>query len=87
MWTQLGIPDPLWGPEGIDLLLLAQGVGQTNRDVQEADESAYQNWYSAALERLRPTFPQAEALSHLDRNPHLLQKLAETFRQGGPAFQ
>lgn len=87
MWTQLGIPDPLWGPEGIDLLLLAQGVGQTNRDVQEADESTYHNWLASTLERLKPTFPQAEALSHLDRNPHLLQKLAETFRQGGPAFQ
>jgi len=78
-------PDPLWGAEGVDLLLLGQGVPSAlPRPRRGADE------WRQHLRRCRGMVGRAaghgRALDLLDRRPELLEQLADAFRRAGPAF-
>jgi len=82
-------PDPLWGPEGIDVLLLGQGVPWAGRGHRPADASpgaeALRNRRAAWCVWLDEALPAAEALRCLHTRPALLESLAEAFRRHGPA--
>ncbi len=80
------VPDPLWGAEGIDLLLLGQGVPcRLPRPATSREEwQARTDLYRQAAER---ALPQAEALGVLDRRPELLDSWIAAFERVGPAFR
>jgi tryptophan halogenase len=78
-------PDPLWGPEGIDALLLGQGVPCClPRPLLPAGA-----WH-ARLAQTRAVVaraaPHATALQHLAIRPDLRERFANAFRAAGPAF-
>lgn len=78
-------PDPLWGPEGIDAILLGQGV-EGHRPRPLLDREAWQE----RMDRARAVVARAEshqrALELLAGEPELLEEMAMAFRQAGPAF-
>ena len=78
-------PDPLWGLEGIDLLLLGQGVPCAPPAPAESEGDYRQRVAGAraAVERM-PT--HAAMLEAFDREPERLEELAAGFREVGPAF-
>lgn len=79
-------PDPLWGPEGIDLLLLGQGV--------KGDWTARPALHPAAwAERQRLAHAVAgraashgQALALMSERPDLLARFIRPFLAAGPAF-
>jgi tryptophan halogenase len=78
-------PDPLWGPEGIDAILLGQGVeGHRPRPFLDA-----QAW-GERMRRGRAVVARAErhetALGLLAEDPMLLEQMLAAFRDAGPAF-
>ena len=83
--TGFDYPDPLWGAQGIDVLLLGQGVPTAlPRPVV-----GRQDWHRRARlyrDFARRATPQAEALEVLDQQPELLDRWVEAFRRFGPAF-
>lgn len=83
--TSFDYPDPLWGPEGIDTLLLGQGVPcHLPRPLLSA-----QAW-RARVARMRSVVVGAAhhalALDLLAARPDLLESFAAAFRAAGPAF-
>jgi tryptophan halogenase len=78
-------PDPLWGPEGIDVILLGQGV-PTRLPLPTTDQDSWRAHVLRCRRAVARSLPQAEALHHLDQSPELLESFAETFRRAGPAF-
>ncbi len=79
------VPDPLWGAEGVDVLLLGQGVPARlpRPALSRAAWRQRARLYQEVAERGRP---QAEALETLDRQPELLERWVADFRRVGPAF-
>lgn len=78
-------PDPLWGAEGIDLLLLAQGVAPgPYRPSRSAGE--HREWLAAARRLSARALEQRELLAAWDEEPELLESLARPFRAAGPAY-
>jgi len=78
-------PDPLWGPEGIDVLLFGQGV-PCPRPVLPSGVAAARSRRRAGWRRLAErALPAADALRLLSAQPVLLEGLAEAFRRHGPA--
>ncbi len=78
-------PDPLWGPEGIDTLLLGQGVPcRLPRPFLSPDA------WRAQIERMQSTVgraaPHSLALDLLATQASLRESFAATFRAAGPAF-
>jgi tryptophan halogenase len=78
-------PDPLWGPEGIDTLLLGQGVqGRLPRPGLSREA------WAERMQRQRVLVTRAErherALKLLAARPELLETMAEAFRAAGAAF-
>jgi tryptophan halogenase len=78
-------PDPLWGPEGIDAILLGQGVeGRRPRPLLDRET------WRARMSRARAVAARAErhgkALEILAASPELLDGIAAAFREAGPAF-
>ena len=78
-------PDPLWGPEGIDAILLGQGVeGHRPRPLLDRETwRAKMNQASAVAGRAER---HEKALEILATHPALLDGIAEAFREAGPAF-
>jgi tryptophan halogenase len=78
-------PDPLWGPEGIDTILLGQGVPcrlpEPGRP--EAEWREQTRLYRRVVER---SLPPAEVLRGLPDHPEVLAALEAGFRRRGPAF-
>jgi len=78
-------PDPLWGPEGIDALLLGQGVPcHLPRPLLPA--GAWQAQLAQARAVVARAAPHATALKHLANRPDLRKHFANAFRAAGPAF-
>jgi tryptophan halogenase len=78
-------PDPLWGPEGIDAILLGQGVeGYRPRPLLDRET------WRERMRRVRAVVARAEsherALQLLAGDPRLLDGMAAAFREAGPAF-
>ncbi len=78
-------PDPLWGPEGIDAILLGQGVPCHLPHPRLPKEAL-----RARLERARIAVaraaPHAQALRLLAERADLLERFVAPFRASGPAF-
>jgi tryptophan halogenase len=78
-------PDPLWGPEGIDAILLGQGV-EGYRPRPHLDRETWRE----RTRRARAVVARAEsherALELLATHPELLEEMAAAFREAGPAF-
>ena len=85
--SRLGIevPDPLWGAEGIDVLLLGQGVSsRLPRPVLSPAEWRQRAClYQSIATRSRP---QSEVLEACDRDPELQERWVAGFESVGPAF-
>ena len=77
-------PDPLWGPEGIDTILLGQGV-PNRMDRPVWDRPRWRRWRERCDRLLHQSLPQAEALELLDRDPRYLEGMLRAFRAAGPA--
>ena len=86
-------PDPLWGPEGIDVVLLGQGVPWLRQGAPGVVRASPATPASAALRQRRAGWRDlaerslgvADALRLLGERPELLEGLAEAFRRRGPA--
>jgi tryptophan 7-halogenase len=78
-------PDPLWGPEGIDAILLGQGV-ESHRPRPQLDRETWRD----RMRRARAVVARAErherALELLAAHPELLDDMVAAFRAAGPAF-
>jgi tryptophan halogenase len=78
-------PDPLWGPEGIDTLLLGQGVPcRLPRPLLTEDA-----WRARVVQMrsvVERAAPHALALDLLAAHPDLRESFAAAFRAAGPAF-
>jgi tryptophan halogenase len=83
--TAFDYPDPLWGPEGIDAILLGQGV-EGHRPRPHLDRATW----SDRMRRARAVVARAErheqALRLLAEEPGLLDGMVAAFREAGPAF-
>jgi tryptophan halogenase len=77
-------PDPLWGPEGIDLLLLGQGVPARLPRPAES-RAAYRRRIGRLRALARRALPAGEAHRLLAERPELLEAFADAFRRRGPA--
>lgn len=78
-------PDPLWGPEGIDTLLLGQGV-PCALPIPRMPEPAWKSRTQRMRSLVAQAMPQAEALALLAARPDLRERFASAFRAAGPAF-
>ena len=78
-------PDPLWGAEGIDVILLGQGVPCRMPKPQVSAEE-WRTYRRHCRRTVARSLNQTEALACLDRDPTLLEAFLDTFRQAGPAF-
>ena len=78
-------PDPLWGPEGIDVLLLGQGVaGRRPRPALDRDAWRRRVELGRGIVARAPS--QADVLRRFTEEPASLERLAAAFRAVGPAF-
>jgi tryptophan halogenase len=78
-------PDPLWGPEGIDLLLLGQEVAG-RRPRPALPRSVWEERQRLARAAVARAAGHAHALALLGDHPELLRRFIEPFRAAGPAF-
>lgn len=78
-------PDPLWGAEGVDLILLGQGVESSLPEPARSREE-HRRWVAEARTLVHRAATHDEALEALDERPELLDELAAEFRRVGVAF-
>ena len=78
--------DPLWGPPGIDLLLLGQGVVPRHLPRPRLGAAAWRQLAARRRRLVERALSQAEALELLAREPRLLDELAAVWREKGPAY-
>lgn len=78
-------PDPLWGAQGIDLLLLGQGV-EANLPEPPRSRDEYRLWTEQARTSVDRALTHDEALEAFDERPELLEELTAEFRRVGAAF-
>ncbi len=78
-------PDPLWGPEGIDTLLLGQGV-PCRLPRPHLSAVAWHARVARMREVVARAAPHSKALEMLAARPDLLESFAATFRATGLAF-
>lgn len=78
-------PDPLWGPEGIDALLLGQHV-PARLPRPALSREAWCERVCRAREVVARALPHERALQVLAERPELLEEMAAAFREAGPAF-
>ncbi len=79
-------PDPLWGPEGIDVVLLGQGAA-SRLPRPAMDATAWRRRLELCDGVLSRCLTQERALARLDEEPRLLERMAAAFRSAGPAFR
>jgi tryptophan 7-halogenase len=78
-------PDPLWGPEGIDTLLLGQQV-PTCLPWPALPSAAWRERLRLARAAVARATPHERALDLLTERPELLEAMLAAFRAAGPAF-
>ncbi|HMB52343.1 MAG TPA: tryptophan halogenase family protein, partial [Thermoanaerobaculia bacterium] len=78
-------PDPLWGADGIDLLLAGQGV-EPGPFQPPSDASTHRARLAEQHRTAAGALTQDDLLAALDRHPELANALAAPFRAYGPAF-
>lgn len=78
-------PDPLWGPEGIDTLLLGQGVS-ARLPPPALGREAWQERVRRARAVAARAAPHEKALELLAERPEVLEAMAAAFRRAGAAF-
>ncbi|MEM7584508.1 MAG: tryptophan halogenase family protein [Acidobacteriota bacterium] len=78
-------PDPLWGAEGIDVLLMGQRV-PSHLPKPRLGRTGWRQRARLFEDATRQMLPQAQALELLDREPELLHDWARAFERFGPAF-
>lgn len=79
-------PDPLWGPEGIDTLLLGQGVLPRRLPRPALPEDRFRAHVKQARATAARALSHEKALAVLAERPELLEGMAQAFRAAGPAF-
>jgi tryptophan halogenase len=79
-------PDPLWGPEGIDVLLLGQGV-PCHLPQPLLPPAAWHARVAQARAAAARAAPHAAALGLLASRPDLRERFAAAFHAAGPAFR
>jgi len=78
-------PDPLWGPEGIDAILLGQGV-EGHRPRPLLDRETWGERMRRARAVVAHAAPHERALDLVAGHPELLEQMVAAFREAGPAF-
>jgi tryptophan halogenase len=78
-------PDPLWGPEGVDTILLGQGV-PCRLPVPALAEHAWRRKSELYRRIAGRSLAQEEVLRRLPDHPEVLAALEAGFRARGPAF-
>lgn len=78
-------PDPLWGPEGIDTLLIGQQV-PARLPRPALPPAAWAERLRLARSIVARAAPHERALDLLAERPELLDSMAAAFRAAGPAF-
>jgi tryptophan halogenase len=78
-------PDPLWGPEGIDALLLGQGV-PCRLPRPALDRATWEARRHLARQTVEGAVGHGAALELLRERPELLEGFVGAFRAAGPAF-
>lgn len=78
-------PDPLWGAEGIDLILLGQGV-PTTLPRPAWTKAAWDRHLRLAHRAVARALPHQDLLTALSADPALARRLAHPFLQAGPAY-
>jgi len=78
-------PDPLWGPEGVDTILLGQGV-PGRRPPPPLSEAAWRRQRARCRRIARRSLAHAEVLRRMPDHPEVLHGLVGAFRARGPAF-
>jgi len=78
-------PDPLWGPEGIDTLLLGQGV-PCHLPRPLLGPGAWRSRIAQARAAAARAASHAAALDLLAARPDLRERFVAAFRAAGPAF-
>jgi len=78
-------PDPLWGPEGVDTILLGQGV-EARLPPPAIPRQDWQEHTAHNEETAARALAQDEVLRALDDHPEVLGALEDAFRRHGPAF-
>lgn len=78
-------PDPLWGPEGIDTLLLGQGV-PCRLPRPHLPAEAWQARVARMRQVVARAAPHALALERFAAQPDLRESFVAAFRAAGPAF-
>ncbi len=78
-------PDPLWGAEGVDLILMGQHVPCTlPRPLRP--HSAWIQWHNLCRSAVSTALPQNQVLDLFKAHPALLDRFVDPFRTAGPAF-
>lgn len=78
-------PDPLWGPEGIDTILLGQRVA-SRLPRPLVGRAAWERWKRRCRAVSEGSLAHHRALELLAERPELLEEFAAAFRAAGPAF-
>ena len=78
-------PDPLWGAEGIDLILLGQNV-PAHLPRPRLSTLPWRRHVAACHSLIAGAPEQIPLLESLERRPENLQAFVEAFRKAGPAF-
>jgi len=78
-------PDPLWGPEGVDTVLLGQGVA-CRLPAPPLPEPAWRRQRELYRRIAGRSLSHADVLRGLPEHPEVLDALGAAFRARGPAF-
>ncbi len=79
-------PDPLWGPEGVDTLLLGMGLA-CPLPQPGTSATAWRRWQAETRAWVGQMAPAHEAFSLTQADEGLMRQLAGVFRGAGPAFR
>ena len=78
-------PDPLWGAEGVDVLLAGQGISTPPAKLGSLQQSfplMVREWRNLTSQGI----PQNRALKLFETKANLLPEFARAFADVGPAF-
>lgn len=83
--TAFDFPDPLWGAQGIDILLLGQRVPFAAPRLP-VSQRQWRRWASISETTVQRAPDQARLLALLEQRPELLQGFLANYQRVGPAF-